>query len=229
MSRSTLPCRLVLGVCLIGAAGVRQHPLPQHRRRPAADGVRRSLRADGSDRRRARVRSPRPDRRVPRRSALGAGVRARTVRRADAPQASLLRDNGVYLLTGGLGHIPMGLANELATRSRLVSLSSGARSFRRAPSGGATSPRTRRTRPSREFGSCTNSRIYGVDFMVLRADVSDEWEVGQAVDRVYARYGALHGVIHGAGNVSAAGFFGIDQADRAARANRQFAAKCRAW
>ena len=41
---------------------------------------------------------------------------------------------------------------------------------------------------------------------------------------MYGRYGALHGVIHGAGDVSAAGFFGIDQADRAL-CERQFDAK----
>ena len=62
--------------------------------------------------------------------------------------------------------------------------------------------------------------------MILRADVTDEWATGQALDRVYARYGALHGVIHGAGDVSTAGFFGIDQADRA-QCERQFAAKIR--
>lgn len=140
-------------------------------------------------------------------------------------QASLLRDNGVYLLTGGLGHIPMCLANELATTVQARLAIVGRSKFPpRAEWRGYLATHPGEDETSRRIRQLIEFEQYGVDFMVLRADVSDEWEVGQAVDRVYARYGAIHGVIHGAGNVSAAGFFGIDQADRTL-CERQFAAK----
>jgi NAD(P)-dependent dehydrogenase (short-subunit alcohol dehydrogenase family)/acyl carrier protein len=141
-------------------------------------------------------------------------------------QASLLRDNGVYLITGGLGRIPLVLAAELARRgARLAFL--GRSKFpprtdwkRHLATHGHEDVVSRRIRQLLEI------EALGVEFVILRADVTDELEMGQAIDRVYGRYGALHGVIHGAGDVSAAGFFGIDQADRA-QCERQFAAKVR--
>jgi acyl transferase domain-containing protein len=143
-----------------------------------------------------------------------------------APRASLLRHNGVYLLTGGLGRIPLVLATELAAaharlafvgRSRFPSRPDWKRHLATHPADDSTSRRIRQL---------LEIEAMGVDFMVLRADVGNEWELGQAVDRVYARFGALHGVIHGAGDVTSAGFFAIDQADRV-QCERQFAAKVR--
>ena len=143
------------------------------------------------------------------------------------PHDSLLRDGGVYLLTGGLGRIPLVLANELATtlgaRLALVSRS-------RFPPRGEWKRHLATHGPddttSQRIRQLEEIEALGVDFMVLRADVSDEAALRQAIDRVYVRYGVIHGVIHGAGDVSAAGFFGIDQADRA-RCERQFDAKVR--
>ena len=98
----------------VGAAGIRQHPLPQHRRGPACGGGGAFGRSRGAARRRAR----RPTASI-RRSRTAGGQRWMQVfehERFEEPplQASLLRDDGVYLLTGGLGHIPIVLAKELA-------------------------------------------------------------------------------------------------------------------
>ena len=142
-----------------------------------------------------------------------------------APHASLLREGGVYLITGGLGHIPLTLARELGGslqarlallgRSKFPSRAEWKRYLAAHPSDDIVCQRIRQLQELDDLG---------VDFMVLRADVTDEWDVQNAVDRVYGRFGAINGVIHGAGDVSAAGFFAIDQADRS-RCERQFDAK----
>ncbi len=141
------------------------------------------------------------------------------------PKNSLLRDDGVYLLTGGLGRIPLLLAKELAGAGQARLAFVGRSKFpprgewrRYLATHAADDIVTRRIRQLLEIEQL------GVEFIIVRADVADEGEMRQALDRVYGRFGTLNGVIHGAGEVSAAGFFGIDQADKS-RCEGQFAAK----
>ena len=60
----------------------------------------------------------------------------------------------------------------------------------------------------------------------VQADVTDLEQMRAAVAAAHARFGRLDGVIHGAGNVTADGFFAIDEADPD-RCERQFQAKVR--
>ena len=48
--------------------------------------------------------------------------------------------------------------------------------------------------------------------LVLQADVANASEVRAALAKTHSQFGKLHGVIHGAGNVTADGFFGVDEA-----------------
>ena len=66
----------------------------------------------------------------------------------------------------------------------------------------------------------------GSEVLVVRADVADADQMRAALERTYAQFGSLNGVIHGAGNVASSAFFGIDQADRDL-CERQFQAKVR--
>ncbi|HEX6287891.1 MAG TPA: condensation domain-containing protein [Herpetosiphonaceae bacterium] len=111
-----------------------------------------------------------------------------------------LREAGVYLITGGLGGIGLVLADYLAQnfRARLVLI--GRSRF-----------------PDREEWSeylathdeqdATSSRIrkvqeleaHGAEVLVLSADVASEQQMRAAIDRTYAEFGALHGIIHAAG------------------------------
>jgi acyl transferase domain-containing protein len=142
------------------------------------------------------------------------------------PRASLLRQNGVYLLTGGLGRIPLVLATELAGYDARLAFVGRSKFPPRVEWNRYLATHAPDDVTGRRIRQLLEIESLGVEFMILRADVADEWELGQAIDRVYARYGTLHGVIHGAGDVSSAGFFGIDQADKAV-CERQFAAKIR--
>ena len=100
---------------------------------------------------------------------------------APAPHP-LLRDEGVYLITGGLGGLGLAVAGELAGafRARLVLVG------RSAP-GAAQEERVAALRAA------------GAEVLVRRADVTDAAALRAVVTEAVERYGALHGVIHAAG------------------------------
>lgn len=95
-----------------------------------------------------------------------------------------LRPEGVYLITGGLGGVGLELAGYLArtVRARLVLVSRSDRPLQADAS-----------RRLREL------EAMGAEVLILRADVTDEGQVRAAVEQTLGRFGALHGVIHGAG------------------------------
>nr|QEO74424.1 short-chain dehydrogenase/reductase SDR [uncultured bacterium] len=113
--------------------------------------------------------------------------------RLEPPAGSVprVRENGVYLITGGLGRIGLALAESLA-RSGPVRLALLGRSLPESES-----DRSRAVRRLEELGA---------EVLVLAADVADEKALRAAVDRVEERFGAIHGVIHAAGVVGKAAF-----------------------
>jgi acyl transferase domain-containing protein len=144
-----------------------------------------------------------------------------------AESDSMLRPNGVYLITGGLGAIGLSLAEHVAWafQARLILL--GRSHFppknewfswlRTHETQDQTSKRIRRLQEMEKLGS---------EVLVLSADVADEAQMQAAIQQAYDHFGELNGVIHGAGNVSSEGFFGVDQAERPL-CERQFQSKVR--
>ncbi|WP_437646492.1 type I polyketide synthase [Sorangium sp. So ce362] len=94
----------------------------------------------------------------------------------------LLRERGVYLITGGLGGVGLWLADYLArtTRARLILTS------RSAP----TDEQRLRLQALEQAGA---------EVVALRADVTDAAQMRAAAREAIDRFGALHGVIHAAG------------------------------
>lgn len=93
-----------------------------------------------------------------------------------------LRQQGVYLVTGGLGGIGLTLAEWLGRRfgAKLALVS-------------------RRSLPEPEVLSRLEAlRRTGVDVVHYQADVTDRVAMAEVVRQVNARFGALHGVIHAA-------------------------------
>jgi len=116
-----------------------------------------------------------------------------------AESQGLLRNGGVYLITGGLGGIGLALAARLS-RGR------GARLVLTGRSG--LPPRDEwDTALEQRPESLTAARIRhvraleenGAEVLVLAADVTDRDALGAAVARAVERFGALHGVFHAAG------------------------------
>ncbi|GGS45867.1 hypothetical protein GCM10010156_00640 [Planobispora rosea] len=94
-----------------------------------------------------------------------------------------LREEGVYLITGGLGGIGLTLAEHLGTRlrARVVLLGRS----------GAVTPRAARAiaRIERAGGRVT----------VLAADVTDPARLREVREEILAAHGGLHGIVHAAG------------------------------
>jgi acyl transferase domain-containing protein/acyl carrier protein len=139
----------------------------------------------------------------------------------------VLRQSGVYLITGGLGNIGLTLAEDLARSVQAKLVLVGRSNFpakqnwkewlEAHDARDGTSLRIRRLQEIEDLGS---------EVLIISADVADEGQMNGAMDRAYAEFGSLHGVIHGAGNIASNAFFAIDQADHDL-CERQFKAKAR--
>ncbi|WP_437972558.1 SDR family NAD(P)-dependent oxidoreductase [Sorangium sp. So ce260] len=94
----------------------------------------------------------------------------------------LLRERGVYLITGGLGGVGLWLADYLARTARARLILTG----RSAP----TDEQRLRLQALEQAGA---------EAVALRADVTDTAQMRAAAREAIDRFGALHGVIHAAG------------------------------
>ncbi|MER7024007.1 MULTISPECIES: SDR family NAD(P)-dependent oxidoreductase [Streptomyces] len=119
-----------------------------------------------------------------------------------APQPpARLRDNGVYLLTGGLGGIALALADHLAQSVRNPAIGLLTRSEFPAEetwddhvaAHGPQDPTSVR------IGRLRRLQEAGARVVVLRADVTDEAATATAVAALRDRHGPLNGLVHAAG------------------------------
>jgi acyl transferase domain-containing protein/acyl carrier protein len=129
--------------------------------------------------------------------------------RLEESLSSPLRSRGVYLITGGLGGVGMLLARHLAERvqARLVLL-------------GRSAPSEEKLRQIAELEQL------GAEVLVVAADVSKRDDMQHVLAAIDARFGELHGVIHGAGAVGLETFREIREATPA-DSELQFVAKVR--
>ena len=119
------------------------------------------------------------------------------------PTEKQIRPGGVYLITGGLGGIGLALADYLVRQyqARLVLTS---RSGLPAPDTWDTwlAARGKDDPTSRKIQKVRALKALGGEVLVLGADVSDEAQMQAVIDRTRTHFGALNGVVHGAGLVS---------------------------
>ncbi len=111
-----------------------------------------------------------------------------------------LRQEGVYLITGGLGGIGLTLANYLArtvqarliltTRSSFPEPDTWEEWLATHESHDRTSQRIRKVQDLEESGA---------EVVVVQADVADIQQMKTAVDMACSQFGTIHGVIHAAG------------------------------
>ena len=142
---------------------------------------------------------PRPWRSV----AYRKGLRwEQTFEPAPLPQRSKssIRENGVYLITGGTGGIGLTLAKYLAENSQArIALTSRTPVPERSEwqqwvdAHGENHPMSRKIRALEKLESL------GAQVMTLTADVSSREEMQRAVNAVRTRFGIINGVIHAAG------------------------------
>lgn len=120
-----------------------------------------------------------------------------------------LRNDGVYLITGGLGNVGYNLAETLARhlRARLVLLARSGLPPRRTwsqvlASESAAADRVRRVSRLEDLGSTV---------MVRGVSLTDPEALGDVLDEAESSFGPLNGIIHAAGNIDPVGFPTIDQ------------------
>lgn len=117
------------------------------------------------------------------------------------------RQQGVYVLTGGLGNIGLALAEYLARemRARLVLLS------RSVPPERAAWDAWLAKHPPEEHGCVLIRRIQAIEslggeVLILQADVADPVQLRYVIEQTRAHFGTLHGVFHAAGTSAEAAF-----------------------
>ncbi|MEM1255610.1 MAG: SDR family NAD(P)-dependent oxidoreductase, partial [Cyanobacteria bacterium P01_H01_bin.21] len=131
-----------------------------------------------------------------------------------------LRQNGVYLITGGLGSIALALAEYLARtfQAKLVLVS-------RSPFPNQTTwtdwtDWTVEKKQSDDIGqkiSLLQSLIQlGAEIEIIQADVTNLAQMQTAISQAQEKFGALHGVIHAAG-IAGGGIIQLKAAEQAAR------------
>ncbi|WP_240002217.1 MULTISPECIES: hybrid non-ribosomal peptide synthetase/type I polyketide synthase [unclassified Photorhabdus] len=101
----------------------------------------------------------------------------------EIPRRQILRDGGVYLITGGLGGIGQLLARHISNQCSKVKL-------------GILSRRGTNAVSEALLDVLQKS---GAEVMMLRADVADDAALTKALAQMRARFGAINGVIHSAG------------------------------
>ncbi|MFL6161132.1 MAG: SDR family NAD(P)-dependent oxidoreductase [Jatrophihabitantaceae bacterium] len=139
--------------------------------------------------------------------------------RAAQPLASeLLREGGVYLITGGLGGIALAMAERLARdcRAKLVLLARTGLperdSWPRLLAEGAGTGQTGAQRELERIAKVSALLELGAEVEIVTGDVSDPDDARRAYETAIERFGALHGVLHTAG-VPAMGLMQFKQPD----------------
>ncbi|ATQ76795.1 hypothetical protein CR152_21450 [Massilia violaceinigra] len=100
---------------------------------------------------------------------------------ANAPDI-VLKQNGVYLITGGVGGLGLIFAQFLANECKARLVLTGRSSL-----------------SDEQEARLDTLRSLGAQVMYVAADVSNAGQVGQLIADTKARFGALNGIIHGAG------------------------------
>ncbi|MEV0201450.1 SDR family oxidoreductase [Nonomuraea sp. NPDC050691] len=120
---------------------------------------------------------------------------------APPPEKEPLREGGVYLVTGGLGGIALGLAEHLvrACRARLVLLARHGLPPRADWAGILSGDTHAGETTRRRVRAVAELEALGAEVEIVTGDVSRPEDVRRAVDTAVARFGALHGVLHAAG------------------------------
>lgn len=118
-----------------------------------------------------------------------------------------LPDRPVVLVTGGLGHMGLHLAEAMfaGTNARLVLLGRAElpapAEWRRKSDDQATPAAQREV-----LGRLASLHDQRDDVLVLRADLNDRTQVESAVETAFARFGRIDLVVHGAARIDAAAF-----------------------
>jgi acyl carrier protein len=123
------------------------------------------------------------------------------------PAGTTLREDGVYLILGGLGGIGLDLAEHLSrrVRARLVLTSRSGLVAREEWDEWLSAHRDDDVQ-SRRIKRIRAMEASGATVELVSADVADRERMAHVIERTHARFGALHGVFHAAGSAGQKAF-----------------------
>ncbi|HEU5382584.1 MAG TPA: SDR family NAD(P)-dependent oxidoreductase [Ktedonobacteraceae bacterium] len=129
---------------------------------------------------------------------------------AVAASTALFRQQGCYLITGGLGRIGLILAEHLArtVQARLVLVSRSELPARDTWADWLATHEPQET-TSRRIRKIQQIEVAGGQVMLCTADVADEEQMRRALQNAAATFGPLHGVFHTAGITPDTAFYEI--------------------
>jgi acyl transferase domain-containing protein len=136
-----------------------------------------------------------------------------------------IRDQGVYLITGGLGNVGLLLAKQLAQTAARLTLIGRSGLPPRDEWARWLETHEPRENLSHKMRSVLELEALGAEVLVIAADVADTDQMRAALAQSDARFGALHGVIHAAGITSGASIFQPISAIRRDESEAQFRPK----
>ncbi|MBL8861137.1 MAG: SDR family NAD(P)-dependent oxidoreductase [Planctomycetes bacterium] len=114
---------------------------------------------------------------------------------------SSLRENGVYLVTGGLGGIGGLIAEHLARRVRARVALLTRRPFPPREEWRARVERGPRDETTRRIASLLELEALGARTLVATGDVANIEDMRRVLDQIEREFGALNGVFHAAGTI----------------------------
>jgi acyl transferase domain-containing protein/acyl carrier protein len=145
----------------------------------------------------------------------------------EAPEiCPMLREGGVYMITGGLGKIGLELARHLAVEVRAKLVLVGRSQFPPSEQWGELLSQGENNLVVQKIRAVQELERLGSEVMLFSGDVADERSMQCAAEDISKRFGGLHGLIHGAGDLRPDSFCAIDQATRDL-CERQFHSKIR--
>jgi amino acid adenylation domain-containing protein len=129
-------------------------------------------------------------------------------------RAPLLRERGVYLITGGLGEIGLSVSEWLVKQCRARVVLVGRTGL---PDEATWDVYLRehdeRDRDARRIKRVLRIRAAGGEVLIVRANVASIAQMREAFERADAAWGTVHGVIHAAGHIDHDAFEGIAETD----------------
>jgi acyl transferase domain-containing protein/acyl carrier protein len=144
----------------------------------------------------------------------------------DSHTVRSLRENGVYLITGGMGGIGLLISEYLAKhhRAKLALVGRTALPDRRDWSEWIAT-HDESDAITKKLSKLKYLEELGAEVLVLSADSANEDQMKQVIEQVLARFGKLHGVIHAAGITSGTSVFNLISAIGPLECEAQFKPK----
>ena len=143
-----------------------------------------------------------------------------------AGDASRFKDEGVYLITGGLGSVGLTIAEFLARTRRAKLVLTGRTGLPAREEWPALLAAETPSKTAMQIRIVQHLEGLGAEVLLARGDVADAASMRAVVEQADARFGRIDGVIHAAGVVGGDGFAAVQQLTPAL-CEQQFRAKAR--